>query len=210
MRYTPAVVHDAMVPQIIGIDCSARPANVGMARAIRRAGRWVLDEVCTGGRERAPAAVVADWILDGPTPVLLALDAPLGWPKPMRQALAAHRAGAALTQSADDLFRRETDRVVRERIGNQSFDVGADRIARTAHWSLRFLADLRKRTGEPVPLAWTGDIAGVAAAIEVYPAATLLAHGIAIRGYKDLSNRPIRESRSRPRGAGTVHGPRRP
>ena len=43
--------------------------------------------------------------------------------------------------------------VVRDRIGKQSLDVGADRIARTAHAALQLLHELRGRLGKPIPLA---------------------------------------------------------
>ncbi len=49
--------------------------------------------------------------------------------------------------------------------------------------ALRLLADVRKLSGHPIPLAWSPDIPGPAA-IEVYPAATLTAHGLRASGYK--------------------------
>jgi hypothetical protein len=82
------------------------------------------------------------------------------------------------------MFRRATDRFIKKELGKTPLDVGADRIARTAHAALRLLGDLRERLSAPIPLAWTpACIAGVAA-IEVYPAATLLAHGLRSNGYK--------------------------
>jgi predicted RNase H-like nuclease len=62
--------------------------------------------------------------------------------------------------------------------------VGADRIARTAYAALAILATLCVELGIPIPLAWTpADVANIAA-IEVYPAATLVAHRIRSIGYK--------------------------
>jgi hypothetical protein len=89
-----------------------------------------------------------------------------------------------LTVSANDLFRRATDRFVKARLGKQSLDVGADRIARTAHAALKLLADVRQRAGLPIPMAWSPSYSERVAAIEVYPAATLIANGIPDTGYK--------------------------
>lgn len=183
-----------MVRQIIGVDCATKPSRVGLARARKSASGWELEEVCTGTRSPTPAEVVTEWISCGPEPILLALDAPLGWPVELGRALAAHHAGAALGASANVLFRRETDRVVRAMTGKQSLDVGADRIARTAHWTLGFLTEVRERTGKAIPLAWDWDIEEGARAIEVYPAATLRTHGVEIRGYKDVKNIARREA----------------
>jgi len=65
-----------------------------------------------------------------------------------------------------------------------SLDVGADRIACTTYAALAILGNLRTELGIPIPLAWTpADVLPVAA-IEVYPAATLVAHQIRSTGYK--------------------------
>jgi hypothetical protein len=100
------------------------------------------------------------------------------------KALTAHKAGEPLSVPANDLFRRATDRFVKARLGKQSLDVGADRIARTAHAALKLLADVRRRAGLPIPLAWEPSYSERIAVIEVYPAATLIAHGIPDTGYK--------------------------
>ena len=126
---------------------------------------------------------ITEWTRDS-SRVLLALDAPLGWPAPLSKALASHEAGAALAVQPNDLFRRLTDRVVRDKIGKQSLDVGADRIARTAHAALALLGELRSTIGHPIPLAWRPKLGRRLAAIEVYPAATLKVHGLPTSGYK--------------------------
>ena len=82
------------------------------------------------------------------------------------------------------MFRRMTDRAIHKNVGKTPLDVGADRIARTAHAALRFLGELRKALSCPVPLAWSANTLEGIAAIEVYPAATLSAHGIRSTGYK--------------------------
>ena len=82
------------------------------------------------------------------------------------------------------MFRRETDRFIKRRLGQQSLDVGADRIARTAHAALALLQEVRDVTAETIPLAWSPEFSTRVAAIEVYPAATLRAHRLRFAGYK--------------------------
>lgn len=161
---------------------------MGLARAVYDASAWRLDAVCTGGNSRSPAEIVSAWIADFKAASLLTLDAPLGWPAPLSRALSDHRAGRPLSEPSNRLFRRETDRVIRKVTGKQSLDVGADRIARTARWALGFLGRVEEEIGARVPLAWSRTDLQRVHAIEVYPAATLCAHGIAIRGYKNLDN----------------------
>lgn len=168
---------------IIGVDCACEPKNVGLALASHSEGRTVVDEVKRGSRRELPAEVITEWISAREDPILLALDAPLGWPAPLGDTLAQHRAGDALEVDAHTLFRRETDRFVKQHLNQQSFDVGANLIARTAHAALELLGSLRRNLGRPIPLAWKPDFKGVAA-IEVYPAATLKSHDIPFKGYK--------------------------
>jgi hypothetical protein len=117
---------------------------------------------------------------------LLALDAPLGWPRSLSVALGKHRAGEPLESNANKMFRRETDRFIKEKTGKTSLDVGADRIARTAHAALVLLKDIRDelKLGQ-LPLAWGPELPRAVCAIEVYPAATLIAHGFRSGGYKN-------------------------
>ena len=168
---------------IIGIDCATDDERVGIALAHVRAGRCEVSHAGVGSSERQVVNEVAAWLADADR-ALLAMDAPLGWPRTMARALAVHRAGDGLAVAANHLFRRVTDRFIRERLGKQSLDVGADRVARTALAALNLLTDLRHRTGLPIPLAWSADHGERVAAIEIYPAATLIIHGISPRGYK--------------------------
>ena len=70
--------------------------------------------------------------------------------------------------------------------------MGADRIARTAHAALRLLGEVRQAAKIDLPLAWSPSFGGIAA-IEVYPAATLVAHGIRASVYKAADQRGARE-----------------
>jgi len=167
---------------IIGVDAAAQPENVALARCTL-GDRLVVDELVPSCRRRSPPEVVAGW-LAGTTRSLIAIDAPLGWPSPLRRALVEHRAGDPLNATAHALFRRLTDRSIHERTGKAPLDVGADRIARAAHAALALLAQVRAITNAPIPLAWSNAPADGASAIEVYPAATLRALDIPTADYK--------------------------
>lgn len=175
---------------IIGIDCATDPANVGLARAVcEKDAATLLDAIA--GTDYPPKRV-ADWINHSEGRVLLALDAPLGWPQPLATALMRHRAGEALRGNPDDLFSRATDRHVHEILEKRPLEVGADRIARTAHSAMRMLTEVRAKVGKPIPLAWRWDAAERISAIEVYPAATLLAYRIPTMGYKGAAGSKAR------------------
>ncbi len=138
---------------LIGIDCATQYRNVGIARGSYRDG-VALEAVEMGGPATEDRLV--EWI-EGEEPCLIAMDAPLGWPDALSRSLVDHYAGRVLADDAHALFRRRTDRFIRSRVGKQPLDVGADRIARTAHAALSLLHRLRERTGERIPLAWEPD-----------------------------------------------------
>jgi len=176
---------------IIGIDCAVDPTNVGLTFAITdRSGARLLD-ADIGEHHEGVVDQVAAWIARTET-TLLALDTPLGWPRDIGITLATHKAGEFIDRNANMLFRRETDRKVRKMVGVQSLDVGADRIARTALAALKLLDDIRTKTKLPIPLAWEPKDLKRTQVIEVYPAATLAAHGLPHTGYKDSDQRGVR------------------
>lgn len=177
--------------RIIGIDVATMPSKVGLALADYDGGSLNIGEVTLCSDALPPASVVANWIRKSPSRVLLAIDAPLGWPTDLSSALSTHRAGEPLPISAALLFRRDTDRDVQRRTGKTPLDVGADRIARTAHSALSLLSSLREAVG-PVPLAWTRAFHGTAA-IEVYPSATLKVRGWPSTKYKKPEQRTERQ-----------------
>jgi len=182
-----------MSATIIGIDCATQDKNVGLALGSFDGNEARIERVVAGLKEGAVVEIVADWIGRHP-PALLALDAPLGWPKGLRQALRGHKAGKPIRVEPHEMFRRETDVFVKSRFGKTPLDVGADRIARTAHRALELLHKLRARTGQEIPLAWKPSTIPRTCAIEVYPAATLRAHGIEAQGYKQKAARNARQS----------------
>lgn len=165
--------------------------KVGLALGDYQHGVLRVQNATCGTAQGSVAAILGRWISEGNAATLMAIDAPLGWPKALASSLLNHGAGVPLSAAPDNLFRRATDRFVERQLGRRPLDVGADRIARTAHSALKLLGILRSQTGHSIPLAWTPTIDGVAA-IEVYPAATLVAHGFRSSGYKERAQRAER------------------
>lgn len=160
---------------IIGLDCSTNSKKLVLARGLHKDGRIVVCEARVG--EGDPVGLISSWMRDDKT-CLIAIDAPLGWPQPMGEMLAQHDAGMPLDAEPNIFFRRHTDRFIKDAIEKQPLDVGSNLIARTAHFALNLLQDVRERSGKPIPLAWQPNYESDCAAIEVYPAATLEARGL--------------------------------
>jgi hypothetical protein len=177
---------------LVGLDAASDRRRFGWAVAERDGGTTRL--VAQGLLGRADG----DWppplrqALTDPVGVLIAVDAPLGWPRRMGATIAAHRAGAPVAVAKNDLFRRVTDDVVRTTLRKQPLEVGADLIARAAMEALAVLDELRALSAKPLPLAWS-PAAARDALIEVYPGATLTAHGVARSKYKDPATPGARE-----------------
>ncbi len=172
-----------MAMTIVGVDCATQPQNVGLARGSFENGVARVDEVVIGTNDNHIVDTVSGWV-SSTQGALLAMDAPLGWPAGLGEALSSHKAGDHIPGEANRLFRRETDRFIRCKFNKQPLDVGADRIARTAHAALDLLHEIRTKTGKAVPLAWEAGLFTGVLAIEVYPAATLIAHDMQAPGYK--------------------------
>jgi len=168
---------------VIGIDCATQDEKVGIALGEVNELSCRISHVQVCSKSQPLHQGVLNWIPKTGR-VLLAIDAPLGWPVSMGRVLHDHSAGQPIAIDGNTLFRRETDRFVKSRIGQQPLDVGADRIARTALAGLTLLGKVRSSLAEAIPLAWTPSYVDRVAAIEVYPAATLKARGIPATGYK--------------------------
>lgn len=168
---------------VLGVDCAARAKGVGLARAVWRARVTYLLDVERGRGELPMTAFAAPrlarWIQGWTGPVVLGLDAPLGWPGPLSDGLRDHVAGASFAAEPEDphrLWRRTTDLLVRRRTGKNPLEVGADRIARAAKATLDLLHDVRELTGRAFPVALEPGVPERDCTLEVYPAATRLAH----------------------------------
>jgi len=172
---------------VIGIDCATVPGKLGLARGeINESSLAILDAKKVKKQESLEE-VICSWIQPS-IPTLLAIDAPLGWPIMLGEALIEHKAGMPIRRDANSLFRRETDRYIKRIIGKQPLDVGADRIARTAQAALTLIEEIRQKTGLAISMAWETELQPGISVIEVYPAATLTAWGMLNSGYKKVEN----------------------
>lgn len=202
MQLSSREINDVPV-YIIGIDCATQPGKVGLALARWDNGKTVVSEACNGGKlDDDLERILQRWLKPGSGPYLLALDAPLGWPNAMRDRLADHIAGRPFKSDGvgieqekrdrDTMFRRFTDLEIADVHGKTPLDVGADRIARTAYWTLTLIGKLGKIVGKEIPLAWSTDLPEDCSAIEVYPAVTMLSHKLQVQGYKQSGGEKIR------------------
>jgi Protein of unknown function (DUF429) len=162
---------------IIGIDCATQQRNIGLALASFQDGNATVQDIKIGSEINPALKILKDWMVEK-EPTLLALDSPLGWPAKLGPNLQSHKAGERIDVGSDDLFSRYTDREIFRRLKKKPFEVGADRIARTAHSALHLLDQLREETELPIPLAWNPGNVIQTCVIEVYPAATIKAMGI--------------------------------
>jgi len=177
--------------RIVGVDIATQPKNVGLGLGTLSGGDLRVESVTARESWDAIDAEVGAWVRSSEGAVLLALDAPLGWPAALANALRGHRAGAAVQPAANAMFRRRTDDVVAAALGKRPLDVGADRIARTAHAALGFLTRIRDVHRMEVPLAWQPGKAERVGAIEVYPAGTLASRGHPSTGYKGTAGSAV-------------------
>lgn len=181
-----------MIHYIVGLDVATDPKKRFISLAKYNGNSLSLVWVSDGNDQPKLTDDVIHALRSGDK-VLFALDAPLGWPASLGQELASHSAGSRLKYTPDEMFRRSTDRFIKEKINKQPLDVGADRIARTAYAALKIINELSAEIQVPILLAWSADIEKIGA-IEVYPAATLIAHGRSASGYKGPDGRTARES----------------
>jgi len=176
-----SVITEICEVTVVGVDCATDPKKVGLSMGVWGPARHSISQAQRRASWPDIESQIAKWV-SGPT--LLAIDAPLGWPAALGQALAPHRAGERISTAPDEMFRRETDRSVQRIVGKTPMDVGADKIARTAHAAVSLLYQLRELTGQPIPVLVESRQLASMAAIEVYPAATLKARSTIHKGYK--------------------------
>lgn len=171
---------------IVGIDVATERKKTGLALAEYSAGVLTLKEACTGQDVDSVAGGIARWINDR-TRVLLAIDAPLGWPEPLGSSLFKHQAGEYISAEPNKIFSRLTDRKVKALTTKKPLDVGADRIARTAHAALKIVEELRStKQDRKIEMCWNQEKPDAdISMIEVYPAATLLMCGLPAEKYKN-------------------------
>jgi len=176
---------------IIGVDCATQSNKVGLALGSMSNGLLTIDKAMKVGKSGSIANVVSSWIRENrTTKTLIAMDSPLGWPIKLGEELIGHTAGSSLSTEAHQMFRRRTDFFIKEQANKQSLDVGADRIARTAHAALRLIDEIKEQVGVPIPLAWNSELRHPISVIEVYPAVTLKScQLLPVTSYKKESNK---------------------
>lgn len=168
---------------IVGLDAAADLANFGYA-VVREDGNVLrlIDSGCLGRESHLDSTIGRH--LRSETRALVSVDAPLGWPSPLGNALSKHSAGQELPVPANQLFRRSTDLHIKSLTKKQPLDIGADRIARAAWSALNVLGALRRLLGEALPMVWEPDFEARVGVIEVYPGATLAGWGLRSDSYK--------------------------
>ncbi|MEM9491348.1 MAG: DUF429 domain-containing protein [Myxococcota bacterium] len=183
-----------MTTVIIGIDCATDPKRIGIAAARRtQKGRCTVHSIGLGSDGPPLVERIAE-LCQSHDRALLAMDAPLGWPHDLGRVLHNHSAGQPIAVTANHLFRRATDRMIHERYGKLPLEVGADRIARTALAALDLLGQIGAQLDRRGQLAWSPALTPGLSAIEVYPAATLLAHWNYRQRYKRAEDRDARQA----------------
>ena len=102
--------------KIVGLDCATVDAKVGLALAVLGEEGLEIQHVTLCTREQTAANVVAGWLRDTQDAVLIAIDAPLGWPKPLAETLINHSAGMPIETPANAMFRRATDLFIQQKL----------------------------------------------------------------------------------------------
>ena len=177
---------------VIGVDMATEPRKtaVSVARPVTT-GLVVEDSFVPLSGEELVRRLTGE--MAAANRVLLAIDAPLGWPAAFSQILSTHHAGSPIPCDRDVFFARETDHFVARELGKNPLAVGSNYIARTAHAALSLLEQLRLEASCALQMGWQPRFPGPEAVIEVYPAGTLASRGLPASGYKGPRMRLERE-----------------
>jgi hypothetical protein len=176
---------------IIGVDSSSQEEHTGLAFGSIDKGIISIDRVCMGVQDSI-VDELAHMILEKSSPILIAIDSPLGWPAVLGAQISRHMAGVPLRGDSKTLFYRHTDLIVKSEIGKLPLSVAADKIALVAKATLDHIHELRKKTKMRIPIATTQGEIDETSIIEVYPAATLKQHGYPYSKYKTPKNIALR------------------
>ena len=178
---------------LIGLDAASQLSNFGFAIGSVESDKVSIKEAgIIGDDEYAIEDMIANHLRDADRAVV-AIDAPLGWPAALGNALVPHAAGDNLSVEKNSLFKRNTDKTVRSVTGKNPLEIGADKIARATHTALEVLNRLRKKSRLTLPLLWSTEFSG-AGVIEVYPGATLKMHGAPSSAYKKPDEKAARDA----------------
>lgn len=177
--------------QIIGWDSAVQEGNNGLVAAEYWDGRIRITDQWD---HKVPLDEILQLWIGRSTQTLLAIDCPLGWPATFGTHLAGHQAGQPLAAHPLRFFKRLTDINIQERFGKIPLEVSADRIARTAFFTLGRLGKMGGNAGHQPGMLWDPEEEFSLGMIEVYPAAILLASGLKTSGYKNKMNDTVRSS----------------
>lgn len=166
---------------IIGLDAAVQDKDIGCVRGKYNKGSFTVTD--RWERKEPLVSYIGDWI-KASEQAILAIDAPLGWPTSFRQVLNTHCAGRPLDIDPILFFKRKTDLDIRERFKKNPLEISADRIARTAFFTLERIGQIERNLESELQLLWSMEELKHYGMMEVYPAATLLANSFPIKGYK--------------------------
>ncbi|MGK7389180.1 MAG: DUF429 domain-containing protein [Candidatus Cyclobacteriaceae bacterium M2_1C_046] len=166
---------------IIGLDAAVQDKNIGCILGEYNNGSFTITE--RWDSKKPFIATIASWIKNSEK-AILAIDAPLGWPVSFRKTLNIHCAGRPLNIEPDLFFKRKTDLDISRRFKKTTLEITADRIARTAFFTLQRIGSIEKELNFEFQLLWNTQELNKFGLVEVYPAATLLSNGFSIKGYK--------------------------
>lgn len=180
--------------RVIGIDAAVQLKNTGVTIADYDTSKNTL-EICKVGTldniqpdeqesesTKSEVLGIIDAIKKASDKVVLAIDAPLGYPQLFAEGMKDHIAGEGLRKKGklvdkneiDNLFRRYTDKFIYDKLQKLPLEVTADRIGRTAFATLQRLAKIQ---AEGKFESWEvkttdSEIKEDVSVIEVYPAGT--------------------------------------
>jgi len=167
--------------QVIGVDSAVQEKDNGLVLCNYHDNK--LELVDKWERNGTVTTKILSWIGNAEQ-TLIAIDSPLGWPFEFTNSLATHKAGVPIEIGANDFFKRQTDLQIATEFNKRPLEVSADRIARTAFYTLDRIGKLRRETSRSIKLLWKFGEDFDIGFIEVYPASTILANGLSITGYK--------------------------
>jgi predicted nuclease with RNAse H fold len=159
----------------LGIDLASRPRNTALCVVAWSRDRAEIRALARGtwGTEELTDTVLVGAVCHGAArPAKVGIDAPLGWPEPFAEAVAAHGRLEPWPSKLDEerrrFERRETDRFVHAHASKLPLSVSTDRIAYPAMRCAALLGALQAELGaEAVARDGTGVVA------EAYPDAAL-------------------------------------
>jgi predicted nuclease with RNAse H fold len=181
--------------QTLGIDLASEPSKTAACAISWGAGIAKVGVPRVGLTDDQLVELICDADLVG-------IDAPLGWPEPMVEAVYRYtKKGRWNGLRKQDFRLRATDQFVKKAVLTQSgkgrtpLSVSADKIAMLAFRA----AGLREAVADRMGLYF--DLAGGDGVYEVYPAAALIRWELSTKGYKAGRNRETLAAETKARGA---------